>query len=216
MMISPEFFYEENLKGKSPEQIMSVIRSLKRKILKLKNIMEHPDYASREWAMHPGEDVQLSMNREYLQRAIQALEEAGGTYNPSAAEQRALKFENSIPYIKKVELCVGIHMGPYKTKAITIVDAKAYISKDLSLDATSTSSEIEMNKEEFFEELKYLHIGEWRKNYNASRFGIWVMDGTYWDLKIYFSNEHKPVKIHGDNAYPYNFNRLLELFEIEE
>ena len=36
MMISPECYYENELKGKTPEQILTVIRSLKRKIAKLK------------------------------------------------------------------------------------------------------------------------------------------------------------------------------------
>ena len=44
MMISPATFYEYELKGKSPEQIMTVIRSLKRRISKLKNTIEHPEY----------------------------------------------------------------------------------------------------------------------------------------------------------------------------
>ncbi len=37
MMICPETFYEMSLKGKSKEEIMTVIRSLKRKITRLKN-----------------------------------------------------------------------------------------------------------------------------------------------------------------------------------
>lgn len=44
MMISPEEFYNESLKGKSTDQIMRVIRSLKREIGRLKNIVEHPHY----------------------------------------------------------------------------------------------------------------------------------------------------------------------------
>ena len=35
MMISPETFYEENLKGKSAEEILRVIKSLKREINRL-------------------------------------------------------------------------------------------------------------------------------------------------------------------------------------
>lgn len=209
MMISPETFYEMNLKGKTKEQIMTVIRGLKREIGRLKNIMEHPKYSSREWVIHPGEDVQISMSREYLKQAKQALEEAGGTYVPSAAEKKAMDFEDNIPYINKVAFCAGIHMGPYKTKTITVVDDKVHI-------ASSSSETEEMDKEEFLEAFKNLHIGEWRKNYNTQRFGVWVMDGTYWHLEIYFSNGHRAIKIDGDNAYPYNFDQLLELFEIEE
>ncbi len=43
MMISPEVYYEEQLKGKTKEQIISAIRGLKQEIGRLKNIMESPD-----------------------------------------------------------------------------------------------------------------------------------------------------------------------------
>ena len=39
MMISPEGYYEENLKGKTKDQIMSAIRGLKQEIGLLKNTM---------------------------------------------------------------------------------------------------------------------------------------------------------------------------------
>ena len=42
MMISPESYYEEYLKGKTKEQIMTAIRGLKQEIGRLKNSMENP------------------------------------------------------------------------------------------------------------------------------------------------------------------------------
>ena len=60
-----------------------------------------------------------------------------------------------------------------------------------------------------------MHIGEWRTSYTLERFGYHVCDGTQWELEIYFSKGHKPVKIYGDNAYPYNFDVLQELLGIE-
>ena len=44
MMISPETYYEEYLKGKSPKEIKGCIRSLKIKMNKLKKIIESADY----------------------------------------------------------------------------------------------------------------------------------------------------------------------------
>ena len=44
MMISPEAFYEINLKGKTADQIMTIIRGLKQELGRLKNIVEHPEY----------------------------------------------------------------------------------------------------------------------------------------------------------------------------
>ena len=43
----------------------------------------------------------------------------------------------------------------------------------------------------------------------CTRFERWRWDR--WELEIYFSDGHKPVKIYGDNAYPYNFKELQEL-----
>ncbi|MGN8679331.1 hypothetical protein ACTNEA_11420 [Oscillospiraceae bacterium HCP3S3_F4] len=41
------------------------------------------------------------------------------------------------------------------------------------------------------------------------------MNGTQWELEIFFSDGHKPMKICGSNSYPYNFNKFLELLGIE-
>ena len=45
MMISVENYYESELKGKSTDEIMTAIRSLKKKIAKLKRIVEDPLYS---------------------------------------------------------------------------------------------------------------------------------------------------------------------------
>ena len=59
MMISPEYYYEEYLKGKNEKQILSAIRGLKNRIGHLKNAMENPNYGT-EPMIHPSEDVQIS------------------------------------------------------------------------------------------------------------------------------------------------------------
>lgn len=86
MMIGPETYYEEYLKGKTAAQIMTAIRGLKQEIGHLKNIVEHPNY---QCTMHPSEDVRLWCNRLYLERAKQALVDAGGTYVPSKVESKS-------------------------------------------------------------------------------------------------------------------------------
>ena len=93
MMISPEEFYNESLKGKSTDQIMRVIRSLKREIGRLKNIVEHPDYSP---TMCPTESTQIFCSKLYLEKAKLALLEIGETYTPTKAEQRAMAFDDNI------------------------------------------------------------------------------------------------------------------------
>ena len=216
MMIGPETYYEEHLKGKTPAQIMSKIRSLKREINYLKSTMEHPEY---QCMMHPSEDVRIWCNRLYLNRAKEALVEAGGTYVSSKAELKAEEFNANIPYISKVEFCIGGFFGGFETRTY-IIDGNSIrldfehslILKPSNLDGDEAE---EMDKESFFESLADLHIGEWRKNYDLSRFGYAVLDGTQWHLYVCFSNGHRTVKIHGSNDYPYNFNRLTELFGLD-
>ena len=206
MMISPETFYEMKLKGKNAEQIMTVIRGLKREIGRLKKIVENPDYVPD---VHPTESVRISCSRDYLERAKQALEEAGGTYTPSIAEQKSMEFDANIPYINKVVFCIGGYFNGYETKTYTVDGNKIHINVEHSLSFDMVDREIEdIDKEDFFEEMKGLHIGEWRRSYYDSD----VCDGTQWKLEIYFSNNHKLVKFYGSNAYPYNFDRVLELF----
>ena len=65
MMISPEAYYELYLKGKDEKQILSAIRGLKNEIGHLKNVMEHPEYAS-QITVRPSEDTRLWCNRLYL------------------------------------------------------------------------------------------------------------------------------------------------------
>ena len=59
--------------------------------------------------------------------------------------------------------------------------------------------------------MRELHIGEWRTDYDVSRFGYIVLDGTQWTLEITYSGSRKPVSFTGSNSYPYNFSELLEL-----
>lgn len=77
MMSSPNEYYKSHLKGKSAAQIMTKIRSLKREINRLIHVLEDPNYMPERC---PTEDVQLSCARKYLEKAKQALVEAGGTY----------------------------------------------------------------------------------------------------------------------------------------
>ena len=216
MMISPGTYYELYLKGKNAKQIMTIIRSLKREISRLKNIMEHPEY---QCMMHPNEAVRISCNRYYLEQAKQALNEVGGIYVPTKAELKAQQFDANIPYISKIEFFVGGFFNGYEKRTYTIEgdNVNTYIEHSLVLKPSNfDDNEIEkIDKTDFFESLADLHIGEWQRSYSPRRFGYEVLDGTQWHLYVYFSNGHRTVKIEGSNAFPYNFDRLTELFEVE-
>lgn len=215
MMIAPETYYEMNLKGKTPKEIMSAIRGLKQEIGRLKNVAEHPEY---QCMMHPSESTRIWCYRLYLERAKQALIDAGGTYTPSKAEIKAAQFDANVPHISKVEFEYGGFFSGYETRTYTIDGEDLHMNVEHSLILKpSNLNEVEyeeLDKETLLDGLLDLHIGEWRRNYDPSRFGYAVLDGTQWHLHIYF-NGAKPVKIEGSNDYPYNFDRLLSLFDID-
>ena len=71
MMASPEWYYEEYLKGKSADEIRSQIRSLQRKIRQLQKEVDNPNLDG--CMIQPRPYVQLEMHRLYLQKAKEAL-----------------------------------------------------------------------------------------------------------------------------------------------
>ncbi len=218
MMISPEGYYEMSLKGKTAEQIMSIIRGLKNEIGHLKNIMEHHDYGSSP-IMSPNESTRLWCTREYLEQAKIAYAEAGGIYKPSKAETSACEFQDNIVAISKIIFTIGGYFDGYTTRTITFdsdavqVSIKHSLAHDL--EGMSKDCPYLPDKEEFFCGLERLHIGEWRTSYSPRRFGYEVLDGTQWELEIQYSNGRKPFKSYGSNSYPYNFNEFQELIWIE-
>jgi len=57
----------------------------------------------------------------------------------------------------------------------------------------------------FINELIELDIFSWKNNYTED-----ALDGGYWLLKIEYRNNEK-IEINGHNAYPENYNNLIEI-----
>jgi len=212
MMISPESYYEFNLKGKDEKQLLSAIRGLKNEIGHLKNIMEHPNYGN-EPIMHPSEGVRISCTREYLARAIQALEEMGGTYQPSKAELKSIDFQDNLGFLKKITFEIG---GFFDGMTRYVIEFDGDVARFKSSKFDFDIEEKPMDKDEVILLLSRLYIGEWRKYYDPKRFGYCVMDGTQWSVSFEYSNGHKTVEFAGSNDYPYNFSDFIEIFGLDE
>lgn len=218
MMISPEGYYEEYLKGKTKEQIMTAIRGLKQEIGHLKNIMESPDYGIGP-IMHPSEDTRLHWTREYLERAKQAYAEAGETYTLSKSEEKVADFDANMDAICKVTFSIGGFFGGYRSYVVELSnDIKSYTKlwEDEEPLLLLDNNKDPFTKDTFIAALKDLHIGEWRRRYSTKRFGYTVCDGTQWVLEFEYTNSRKPVMFDGDNSYPYNFNKFQMLFGIDD
>jgi len=219
MMISPEGYYEEHLKGKTKEQIMTVIRGLKLEIGRLKNKMESPDYG-QELIVLPSEDTRIHWTREYLVRAKFAYVLAGGTYTLSKSEEKAADFDSNMEFISKITFNIGGFFGGYRSYVAELSDELRAYTKlwedEKPLILLDADNEQIFTKATFISMLADVHIGEWRRSYSTKRFGYMVCDGTQWELEFEFSNGHKPVRFCGDNAYPYNFDKLKMLFGIDD
>jgi hypothetical protein len=214
MMICPQAFYDTELNGKTAQQILTIIRRLRQEIGRLKSIVEHPDYVP---VIQPSERVRIACLQEYLDKAKEAYAKAGGVYEPSAAEMRADSFEKSLSKVNRIEFSIGGHFVGWEDRTYTVLDKSVRVGEKhlLLCDPIGEEKTYEIDKDEFFDELRRLRIGEWRKKYSPDRYGILVMDGTSWTLDLYYRDRNKPVRIQGDNAYPYNFDKLLSLFNVE-
>ena len=111
-----------------------------------------------------------------------------------------VNFNDNLSFVSKVEFGINSFRAGS--------EEKTYI---LEGDKVIT----EMDKDHLLNGLAKLNIGEWREEYAPKSFDIAIRDTFSWYLNIYFSNGAKPVKIDGCNNYPYNFAKLLELFDIQ-
>lgn len=209
MMISPETYYEMNLKGKSQEEIMKKIRSLKIQIGQLKRSIENTDDMVLE--VFPSRLTRLKCDRDYLERAIRAYEEAGGEYVRSKAEQKDHDFNEALDSMSKLVFTIGGFFCGHETRTFTVSDGQVLVDVEKTMISMDKEEYGPYRKEEFISGIKVLHIGEWKRTYND----LLVMDGTQWELDIYYNNGRRPTKISGSNAYPYNFDDLKEFLEVE-
>lgn len=219
MMISPESYYEEYLKGKTREKTMSAIRGLKKEIGRLKNILEN-DSLEESQILEPSAETRIQCTREYLQRAIIAYSEAGGQYKLSKAEKVASDFEANLNAVSKITLDIGGFFGGSCKYVVEMTDAlsayKVLWEEKESLYLINMNEDKPFTKSDYLLALSELQIGEWRRRYSTERFGYSVLDGTQWSLEFEYNNGHKLISFSGDNSYPYNFEKLKRLFGIEE
>jgi hypothetical protein len=216
MMIDPETYYEMYLKGKSPEQLLTEIRSLRREIARMRRELGD---TSGDKLFFPDSWSMLEINREYLERAVRAYEEAGGVYVPTALEKRSRRIDEALDKLESATFFKGHYFGGYTTRRCTIKGDKAVFETARPWTQSQFEPEEERwtkdgrwTKDEFIDSLRRLHIGEWKCSYIDST----ILDGEEWEFTLKFKSGRRQLNISGINAYPYNFDRLVELFGMEE
>ena len=206
MMISPGSFYDE-IKDKSAEEIKTEIRRLKRSITKLKDEIENP--ASEPDMVCPSRETVIYWSREYLEMAKKALADAGGEYRETNEEERARAFLEQLPQLGRLELEIGGFFGGWE-KYVIEVDGDVLKRDTIMVLSDLDDPEVE-TREALLEYLRDMHLEEWRKDYSPERYGIDILDGTQWSLKLEF-DDGKTREYAGDNVYPWNFGVLCRLF----
>ena len=207
MMISPETYYEFELKGKTVAEIEKEIQSLRKTISDLKYRMEDPAY--KPSMVCPSDDTVLYWTREYLAMAKKALLEAGGEYEESEEDRRAADFLDNLPYLTRVEFNYG-GFGPYDP-IILYCDSENLRWSDNHTPFILPDSDIPQTRTELLARIRDLHLEEWQSDYWPDKYGIYVLDGIQWALKLEYSNGHEPWTAFGSNAYPFNFRGFMVL-----
>ena len=209
-MYMPPF---ERLQNASKEDLLKIIHSTKIKMGRLRKKMEHPDYKYRKEKVCPSDLVIYKCDRDFLNMAIVQYLILGGEYQESKKSLRDSAFNDRLEDIVKITFYNG---GFFSTNEKTIIDLSGDELKVMSGSFSEVYEKItETTREEFLYRLGELHIGEWRSHYSCERYGMEVCDGIQWVLKFEYKDGKKKT-FSGNNAYPYNFDELLELLMFNE
>ena len=63
--------------------------------------------------------------------------------------------------------------------------------------------------------LAELHFGEWRDVYSPEQYGCTLSDPEKWQLRIEYKNGSEPYFSDGVGIYPYNFEELCRILEVD-
>ena len=213
MMISPETYYEEYLQGKSQSTILQQISLLKQEIVRLKEVMESDENSPKAMIM-PSPLTRIKCNREYLEMAKLALEEAGGQYELTDEDLRDQSFNTKLAAMHRFTLEIGGFFNGYTKYKYTISGERVLFDADHSFYLKPSNLPVyePFTREEFVRGIEALHIGEWKEKYE----NLCVLDGTQWSVSIEYEDGTEQFEICGSNAYPYNFEKLIEFLGIDK
>ncbi len=126
-------------------------------------------------------------------------------------QQKSRDFDAALDLLRKLVYSCGGSFGGYETHTYTFADGKVLAESEHTFSRSRgdlpVCRRLPLTREEFIDGLKDIHIGEWKRSYEDP----YVMDGRKWELEMFFDGGRRPVKIRGTNAYPYNFDVLLDL-----
>lgn len=216
MMISPECYVEFEIKGKGKDEICRKIRDLKRELAAMKNKAENNiDFV--DVVVSPSLDTRISVTRDYIEAAIDYLNNRGYEYPLTNAEKNARVFEENIPYIESIYVEYCEYRGAHHERKISHVDDKIKVLEDFEfmLPVLKRSKKLYkgMSWSGLLEDLKTVHMGEWKSRYKWK--DIVFADGSCWKIVIEYNNGTSPKRFSGDNKFPFSYKRFMEIMEIK-
>lgn len=158
----------------------------------------------------PSRDSRIYWSREYLNMAKKALADAGGEYKETSAEKKARTFLDNLSHLTRMECEIGAWPGPFMEPFVIEIDGDKV--KGVGWRGSSEYPEPNETKAQLLAYLRKMHLEEWRKEYRPERYGLMVLDGCEWSLKLEYDGGIKPVEYYGHEVYPWNFEALCELF----
>ena len=204
---------------------------VKKEIAELKWVLEDPRYPFSD--RNRDEDLKrLSSLREELKSALLAEGEHRAATDPTADgaddeenksaravlvdEERLATYEKKLPYIKSVMLNVdGFYSGVRSFTAIIEPACVRVLRESGTAEraerARSSVGFAALSRSEFFSALEELRLGEWLESYDPERYGAFASDGVKWRLEITYKGRRPSFVSQGNNLFPYNYNKLLEL-----
>lgn len=216
-MMPLNVFKERVLKDKTIDELYELVEGFRIEKVFLKVQKEKENIGTFEF---PSEEMieKVDSYREYIKETYSYIEELDGKVKRADAEEIACKFQKILPNIQKIEYSIGGSIDGYDEYVLMFEEEKIHASLNNSQEELD-SRNARVDKESFLKEFSDLHIGEWRESYLDSDYGNQVLDGTSWELKVYYSDEREFVEFRGKNAFPYNFalfNQLVENIFDEE
>lgn len=216
MMIDPKIYRKTFIDGKTPPEILKEIAELKRTITRCKKIM-HNAKTKQIPEDRPSSDVVLDCTRQYLTKAEEAYEEAGGTYEIRGIELRGRRFNEKLKDCKRIiyhayayPMCTKKRIYKEEDGAVVVeTDWEATKAKGQKLKTTGSRFRTWKG---LIDKLKLQYIGEWRQYYDNTH----IDDGCGWSLEFQDSKGKTIAHFAGSNDGPGNLEEVLLCLGIKD
>lgn len=196
----------------NPEYLLNLLRSYRGRLGYLKSQIEYPD-SGEIYDDHFDEIDELWSSIEETRRALAAI---GNGYKPPLTVRKALAFAKSLRSIETLHFTVdGRPFQGYEDWTFKFDPDSQEVLVDGCTSCDPPGAMVEdfvskIGKDEMIQGLERLHLEDWEEDYNSS-----ILAGTKWSLEIRFRDGRKDLRIEGLNNYPYNFDDLLDLLDVE-